>query len=340
MVTQAKAAPEALELFRMTGGLLIHQSLYAAAKLGVADFLKNGERNVSEIADALHANEDALYRVLRFLSVNGVFERADAGRFANNVLSNYLRSDMPGSMRAFLIFRGSSYFFSPFSEFLYAVQTGKPGREKIGMDGFEYLRQNPEEARIFDDAMTATAAAWAPAIAAAYDFGAWESLMDVGGGNGILLAEILRCYPRLRGVLADQTHVLERARERGFLAGELMERVRLEPCDFFQSVPAGCRAYMMKSVIHDWDDEHSLAILRNCRRVIPADGALLLVEYCLTDDSAPSLGKMIDIVMLAVTGGRERTLEQYRDLLAGAGFRLRHSIPVTSDLMIVEALPV
>jgi hypothetical protein len=340
MVTQAKAAPESMELFRMTAGLLIHQSLYAAAKLGIADFLKDGERSVSEIANALNANEDALYRVLRFLSANGVFERAGAETFANNVLSNYLRSDVPGSMRAFLIFRGSGYFFSPFSEFLYSVQTGKPGREKIlGMDGFEYLRQNPEEARIFDEAMTATAANWAPVIAAAYDFGAWESLMDVGGGNGILLAEILRSFPGLRGVLADQAHVLERARERGFLAGELAERVSLEPCDFFQRIPAGCRAYLMKSVIHDWDDEHSVAILRKCRHVVPSDGALLLVEYCLADDGKPSLGKMIDVVMLAVTGGKERTLEQYRKLLSAGGFRLSRSVPVTSDLMIVEAIP-
>jgi hypothetical protein len=207
------------------------------------------------------------------------------------------------------------------------------------MDGFEYLRQNPEEARIFDEAMTATAANWAPAIAAAYDFGAWESLMDVGGGNGILLAEILRSFPGLRGVLADQAHVLERARERGFLAGELAERVSLEPCDFFQRIPAGCRAYLMKSVIHDWDDEHSVAILRKCRHVVPSDGALLLVEYCLADDGKPSLGKMIDVVMLAVTGGKERTLEQYRKLLSAGGFRLSRSVPVTSDLMIVEAIP-
>ncbi|MDQ3917362.1 MAG: hypothetical protein M3348_02720 [Acidobacteriota bacterium] len=163
--------------------------------------------------------------------------------------------------------------------------------------------------------------------------------MDVGGGNGILLSYVLKAHADLRGVLADQPHVLERARRRGFLGGELAGRVSLQPCDFFREIPAGCRAYMMKSVIHDWDDERARAVLGNCRRVVPADGALLLVEHALPAGNLPSAGKLIDLVMLVMTGGRERTVEEYRDLLAGVGLRLNQVIPTAVEFAIIEAVP-
>src|SRR3954468_23402992 len=180
-------------------------------------------------------------------------------------------------MRTIIVFRGSPYYFSPFCNFIYSVETGLPVRDKaLGMDGFEYLRRNPEEARIFDEAMTAISAIWAPDIAAAYDFGNWGSLMDVGGGNGFLLAAILNAHPGLRGVLSDQPEVLERTRQRGFPSSGLAGRVRLESCDFFQAVPSGCRAYLMKNVLHDWEDGRAREILHNCRRAVPDDGVLLL----------------------------------------------------------------
>jgi hypothetical protein len=195
-------------------------------------------------------------------------------------------------------------------------------------------------ARIFDDAMTAMSELAGPAIAAAYDFGAWDGLMDVGGGNGILLAHILRAHRNLRGVLADQEHVLERARQRGYLGGELQSRATMQTCDLFGEIPAGCRAYLMKSVIHDWDDEQSRVILRNCRKAVPSDGALLLVEYALPADNTPSLGKFVDVTMLVLTGGRERTVDEYRDLLASAGFRLNKVVPTPAEFSVYEALPV
>jgi hypothetical protein len=164
--------------------------------------------------------------------------------------------------------------------------------------------------------------------------------MDVGGGSGLLLAEILEVHRELLGVLAEQPDVLERACERGFFSGELAGRVRFVSCDFFQAIPAGCRAYLLKMIIHDWDDEHASQILINCRKTVPRDGVLLLVEYQLGELNTPSLGKTVDIFMLAVTGGRERTLEQHRDLLASANFGLRRTIPVSDELMILEALPV
>ena len=247
---------------------------------------------------------------------------------------------MPGSVRSILIFRGSEFFFSPFAEILYSIETGRSARAKVlGVDGFEYLRTHPEMARIFDDAMTNMSELIGGAVAAAYDFGKWGSLMDVGGGNGMLLASILKTYPGLCGVLADLPHVLDRAQQRDFLGGELESRIAMEPCDFFREVPPGCQAYVMKSVIHDWDDDRAHEILVNCRRVVPADGALLLVEWALPEGNLPSVGKVGDVAMLVLTGGKERTFQEYGDLLAGAGFRFNQVYPTSADFVIIEAMP-
>jgi len=329
-----------LALLRMTEGLVVHQALCAAATLGIADLLNDGEKSVAELASTLHVNEDALYRVLRFLSGHGVFRETGAGTFVNSPLSEYMRSGVPNSVRAVLIFRGARYYFSPFTEFLYSVETGVPARDKVlGNGTFEYLRADPESERIFDEAMTAISELSAPAIAAAYDFGRWETVTDVGGGTGALLAAILRAHPGLQGTLADAPSVVERARRRKLLSGELTARTRFEPCDFFRAIPSGSRAYVMKNIIHDWNDAQATAILCNCRRAVPDDGALVLIEYCLGDDNAPSFGKTIDLVMMTITGGKERTIEEHRALLETAGFQLNRAIPVLPDITIIEALP-
>src|SRR5262249_17669998 len=204
--------------------------------------------------------------------------------FSNTDVSNALRTRVYGSLRSMARFRGCDFFYRPLGEILYSLQTGYPARSKVlGMDGWEYLRRNPDVAAIFDDAMADFASLVAPAVAAAYDFSQWGSLMDVGGGNGVLLAAIFRAHPSLRGVLADRPHVLERARERGFLGGELQARSAVEDCDLFSGVPPGCRAYLMKSVIHDWNDEDAHRILGNCRKVTPTNGALLLIEWDLSE---------------------------------------------------------
>jgi hypothetical protein len=239
-----------------------------------------------------------------------------------------------------VIFWGTETYYHPFGEILYSIKTGQSARSKLlGMDGWEYLQQHQDIARIFDDAMTDMSALMGPSVASAYDFGQWGSIMDVGGGNGILLAAILKAHRGLRGVLADLPHVLERAQQRGFLGGELEARSAMQPCDFFREVPSGCRAYVMKHVIHDWDDEHVHSILVNCRRAIPPDGVLLRVEWTLAGGNDPSAGKLFDVVMLLMTGGKERTVEEYRQLLASADFRLNRVIPASPDLSIIEALP-
>jgi len=341
MPIQTASPITALNVLRMTEGLIVHQALCAAAKLGIADLLRDGARCIAQLAAELQVNEDALYRTLRYLAGQAVFEETTHRVFANNELSEWLRSDVPGSVRAMLIYRGTQYYCSSLGGLLYSIRTGAPAQQKAsGMEGFEYLRLHPELGRIFDEAMTGNSMLLAPIIADAYNFGRWESLMDVGGGNGILLATIMKAYPALQGVLADQAQVLERARQREFWSQDLAGRVRFDATDFFQAVPAGCRAYLMKYIIHDWNDEQARRILLNCRSAIPDDGVLLLVEYGLGGKNAPSVGKAIDMVMLTITGGRERTVGEHRELLASAGFRLNQTIPLAGDNMILEAQPV
>jgi hypothetical protein len=341
MEAQAAVSVSPAGLVRAREGFVLHQALAAVAKLGVADLLETGPRSAADLAQELKVNQGALYRILRMLASQEIFEETESHTFRNTELSRFLRSDVPGSLRPVFIFWGSEFYYPCFGELLYSIETGKPAREKLaGMNGFEYLRQHPELARVFDEAMTSGSQLAGPAIAAAYDFGQWGSVMDVGGGNGVLLSHILRAHPRLRGVLADLQHVLERARQRGFLAADLEPRTAMQPCDFFREIPAGCRAYMMKSVIHDWDNVRARKILVNCRKAVPNDGVLLLVEFALSGRNLPSTGKVIDIIMLTLTGGQERTEDEYRELLADAGFRLNCVIPTTAEFAIVEALPV
>ncbi len=341
MGTQTAPAATAVHVLRMTEGLIVHQSLCAAAELGIADLLKDGARATADLAAVLQVNEDALYRTLRFLAGQGVFYETGARIFANSALSQHLRSDVSGSVRSILIYRGSSSYFAPFGDLLRSIRTGSPARNQTPwMKEFAGVRGEPADGSSFDDAMADISKLWAPSIAAGYTFGRWGTLMDVGGGNGMLLAAILREYPALRGVLADQPHVLERARKRGSWPPDVSARVSFQPVDFFEEVPAGCCAYLMKNIIHDWDDEKARRILLNCRRAVPADGVLLLVEYCLEGDNVATVGKALDLAMLTLTGGRERTVGEHRELLASAGFLMQETISLPHDVMILEARPV
>jgi O-methyltransferase len=337
--TSAHAALSENKLVQMTQGVILHHALCAAAKLGIADLLRDEERTTADLARVLSVHEDALYRLLRFLSGQGVFTETSARAFSNNPLSATMRADAPHSVRPVLLFRATDFYLAAFNHLTYCIETAKPSREKVfGMNGFEYLRHHPDEAQLFDNSMTAQASMAVPSIAAAYDFGQWGSITDVGGGNGILLAAILRAHPSLTGVLADLDHVIARARERGFLSADLASRASFAPCDFFREIPAGSRAYVMKSVIHDWDEDSAIKILRNCRRAVPGDGALLLVELALGESNTPSAGKAADVIMLVNTGGKERTIDEYRDLLAHGGFRLNHTV-TAGEHLILEALP-
>ncbi len=340
MKPQSVPATNPLHLLRASEGLIIHQALYAAAKLGLADMLAGGPRSSAELAQQLQVNEPALYRILRGLVSQGVFEETAPRTFGNNEPSGYLRTGVHGSVRSFLMFTGSEFFYRSFGEILYSIETGQPARARLFGKPWEYLREHPELARVFDDAMTELTALAAPSIAAAYDFDAWGSVMDVGGGNGLLLAAVLKAHLGLRGVLADQPHVLENARQRGFLGGDLEVRSLMHPCDFFREVPSGCRAYFMKNVIVDWSDQQAHTILANCRRAVPADGVLLLIEPVAGEGNLSPRVTFGDLAMLVVTGGKVRSVHEHRELMEGAGYRLNQVIPAAPDLSIIEAFPI
>ena len=327
------------KLLEFRNSFIVHQAICAVVKLGVPDLLADGPRTAAELAAELHVNEDALHRTMRGLSGHGVFEEMQSREFTNSEVSALLRRDVPGSIRPAFLYFGTEFYYQPFGHFIHSIQTGERASKLFRNEDWEYMQQHPELAAIFDDAMTNMSEMQAPAIAEAYNFGQWHSIMDVGGGNGILLSRLLRRHENLRGVLADQPHSLERARERGFLAGELASRTDMKDCDFFREVPSGCRAYLMKNVIHDWNDAQAIEILRNCRRAVPDDGVLLLVEWLLSEPNVPSTGKMSDLMMLVLTGGRERTSQEYSDLLNDSGFHLKQVIPTVAGLGIFEAVP-
>jgi hypothetical protein len=340
MTPDVQAAATAMQLLDLPGGLAMHQGLYAAASLGLADLLRDSPRTAADLAQHLEVNESILYRVLRVLASHGVFEEIEPHTFANTRLSQFLCTNVPGSIRALLTFRGSEFYFAPFGDILHSIRTGEPARSRVGVrNGFESLRHDPEQARLFDDAMTNMSQLVAPAIASAYDFGQWGSIADVGGGSGVLLASMLRAYPRLRGVLADQPHVLHRARDRGFLAGDHAVRATMQECDFLRGVPPGCRAYLLKNILANWDDEQARTILRNCLQVVPDGGALILVDFCIPEGNLPSRAKIVDLTMLVLYGGKVRSLKEYEELLGSAGFDLSRVVQVPGELSIMEALP-
>jgi len=338
---QTISPPPAALLLRKLDGFIIERLVYAAAKLGIADLLSDGPRGTTGLAQQLSVNEPALYRMLRALASQGIFEENGPRSFTHTELSRSLCAGVPGSIRSLILFRGGDFVRQSFGKILYSIETGKAASDKLfGSSAPQFRREHGEMAALFDQAMTEFSALAAAALVGTYDFGAWGSLMDLGGGNGFFLAAVLKAYPGLRGVLADLPDVVERALQRGFLAGELASRSSVQSCDFFQEVPAGCRAYLLKTVILDWNDEQAHRILVNCRKAVPDDGVLLLIDFFLTQENGSSSGALLDIPMLVLTGGQVRTIDEIRQLAADAGFRLNRVISTPAEYSIIEALPV
>jgi precorrin-6B methylase 2 len=329
------SSPEVLT--QMITGFWISQAIYAAAKLGIADLLKDGSKPCEELARATEVRPQALYRLLRALASVGVFREEEEGRFGLTPLAGYLQTSIPGSLRAFALLQ--EYQYRPWGEILHSLQTEETGFKRVfGQELFPYLTAHPAAAAVFNEAMTDMTMQVAAAVVAAYDFTPFGTLVDVGGGSGSLLMTILRATPALRGVLFDVPHVVEEARKRITAAG-LAERCRGEAGDFFQAVPQGGDAYLLKWIIHDWDDAQSVTILRNCHRAMAKDGRLLLVEAVIPRGNAPFFHKFIDLTMLVAVGGHERTEAEYRALLEAAGFRLTSITPTPSEMSVIEAVP-
>jgi hypothetical protein len=322
-------------VLQIAAGFGISQALFVAAKVGVADLLSCGPKSVQDVARDACLQSEALYRLMRALASVGVFAEEQHGVFRNTPLSETFLSSASGSLRPFLIMSREPESWRSWGDLLHSVQTGQPAFEHMyGKPFFEYLAAHAEPARIFDEAMDSRSAAEIAAVLSVYDFSTVKQIVDVGGGNGALIKEVLSKFPNTYGVLYDLPHVIERAE---FSIAEQLTRLRLQSGDFFSRIPEGGDLYIMKKIIHDWPDDRAMQILRCCRKAMAPGSCLLLVELVVPPGDGATFTKFIDLWMLVWLGGRERTEKEYRDLLASAGLALTRVIPTHSPISIIEA---
>jgi len=328
------ASPQEL-MNRMLTGYWTSQALYVAAKLGIPDLLTRGPCTAEDLAQAAKVHAPSLYRLLRGLASMGVFAEDGARRFSLTPLAECLRSEIPGSQRALAIMIGEEHY-QAWGELLYSVQTGKPAFDKVyGMPVFDFLSRNIEQAKIFDAAMVGVHGRETAAMTDAYDFTGIAVLADIGGGNGSLLTTVLKKYPAMQGILYDLPGVTERASANLEGAG-LAERCQVESGSFFEAVPRGADAYLMRHIIHDWDDERAAKILRNIHQAMGEGGRLLVVEGVIAPGNEPSFSKLLDWTMLVIPGGKERTEAEFRKLYESSGFRLTRIVPTQAEVSVIE----
>jgi hypothetical protein len=328
----------AQQLVQMIVGSSVSRAIYVAAKLQIADLLANGPRSTEELAEAAVVAPRPLSRLLRALAGIGVFARAADGRFRLNPLAESLREDGPDSLRALAVTIGEEQDRC-WDDLLHTVRTGETAFERLyGRPYFAYLGEHPEQGKIFDAAMTGFSGRSMRAVLDAYDLSDVGTLADVGGGLGTNLAAALGRYPVMRGVLFDQPHVVARARPVLEAAG-VSGRCAVEGGDFFEAAPGGADAYLLGHILHGWDDIRAGLILDTLRRAMPAGAKLLLVEYVLPEGDGQAFGKLLDLHMMVLLGGLERTEAEYRRLFAAHGFRLTRVAPAAGDVSVVEGVP-
>jgi hypothetical protein len=334
-----QSLPHHLRLMQM-GSFAVPRVLYVAAELGLADELQSGPKSAAELAGPMKLHSPSLHRLMRTLAGLGILAEREAQRFELTPLGEALKSGTSNSARSTLRAFGSLHFQRAWDHFTYSLQTGKTGMEKEwGVPLFDYLAQRPEDASLFSEAMVGFHGDEPPAVARAYNFSILKNIVDVGGATGNLLATILAQHAGPRGVLFDLPHVVRDA-PAILRAHGVDERVTIQAGDFLQTVPTGGDAYLLSHVIHDWSEEQCLTILGHCRKAIGPDGRLFIVEMVLPPDNVPHPGKLLDMGMLVITGGQERTETEYGNLLDRANFRLVKVVPTESPASVVEAVPV
>jgi hypothetical protein len=337
--SSAASAALAGQIMQLATGYMPAACLHVAAKLKIADLLVAGPEPISELARAAgQVNENALYRTLRALASLGVFSEVEPGKFANTPLSEQLRSNQMGSSRDTVLFLANPLHLRVFAELMHSVESGGTAFKKVtGLDAFEFFGQNGDENREFNAAMTSISATSIGPALAGYDFGESGTLADIGGGHGFLLTAILQKHPGLWGIVFDLPHVVADAKPRITALG-LESRCETQSGNFFETVPAA-ESYIMKSIIHDWDDARAIAILKNCALSMRGkNGKVILLELVVVPGNDPGLAKWIDLEMLAMAGGRERTEAEYAALFAQAGLRLSRVIRTGSPFCVIEAV--
>ena len=327
-------------MLQIISGFWISRSVYVIGKLGIPDLLQTGPKTAEELAAATNTDAPSLFRILRALVSVGVLKSAEGGRFAQTPLSETLVTDAPGSLRWFAISELGQEHYPAWGNLMHSVKTGEIAFDNFfGVDVWKYFQQNPEDAAVFNNSMSNMTAAVNDALTSLYDFSQFGKIVDVGGGHGGLITAILQKNPEVKGVLFDAPQVIEGAQSKIAAAG-LADRVETVAGDFFKSVPEGGDAYIMKWIIHDWDDEKSNTILRNIRTRMQPNGKLILVDSVVPETDEPHFSKFIDLNMLVMTGGKERTEKEFAQLLATAGFKLIRVIPTELPTSIIEAEPV
>ena len=327
------------ELARLMDGFRVTQAIHAAVDLGIPDLLSDSERTADDLAEASGADPSALYRLLRALASLGVLHEAEGRRFSLTALGEPLRGDVHGSLRGWVRLTGRDHVWRSWGNLANAVRSGENSfRQLHGAGVFEWRAEHPEESTIFDEAMMSLTAAANAAILAAYDFGRFGTIADIGGGNGTLLASLLEAHPRARGILFDQTHVVSGA-EPVLRAAGVSDRCDVVAGSFFEAVPEGGDAYVLKSIIHDWEDEESVEILSACRQAMAARSVVLLVERDLGAPNENPAAKLSDLNMLVMPGGRERSDDEYAALFAKAGLRHSSTTLAANGYAVIEAAP-
>jgi hypothetical protein len=336
--TQQNAAQQVMQL---VAGYMPAPAIYSVTRLGIPDLLAHGPRTVSDLAKATATNEDFLYRTMRALTCFDVFKEGDRRTFSLTSISESLR-DVPGSMRPLVLWMTNKFHFDVWGSLHHAVKTGENATEHVyGKPVFECFAPGSEVATEFNDAMTNISAASIPALLDQYSFSGIKTLVDIGCGHGLLLCEILAKYPQMKGILFDMEHVVAGA-QHNISRCDVGTRVQVKHGNFFESVPKGGDAYLMQHIIHDWDDEKSLTILKNTRRALEGvvDGKLIILDSVISHDTQMDFSKWKDIEMLLMPGGRERTEAEFKELLARAGFKITRVIPKLAMVGLIESVVV
>jgi hypothetical protein len=333
---QTNEIPAPQQMFQHITAYWVTQLMGTAARLGVADQLEPGPLQVNDLAAKVGAHPQALYRALRACTAVGVFTEQAGQTFANNTLSQTLRSNVPGSMRDFAIAQGAPGHWRPWERLTQVVKTGKSSAsEALGCELWDWYGSHPEESSSFSGAMDNLAAQVAAEVTKAIDFSGVGRVVDVGGASGTLVNAVLRAFPKTKGVLLDLPHVVESVKKT--LAGlGLAERCEVVAGDFFKSVPEG-NVMLLKQILHDWNDEQCITLLRNCAGSLPKGGRVLIVEMVISEDGSPSPAHLMDVNMLVLLPGKERTATEYGKLLAAAGLKLERVHATHSPFSIVEA---
>jgi ubiquinone/menaquinone biosynthesis C-methylase UbiE len=332
-----KEIPAPLQMLQVMSGFWISRCVYIVAKLGIADLLKDGPKNADDLAAASGTHAPSLFRVLRALAAVDVLTQSEDNRFGNTPMSETL-CEGPASLRWFAMTELGEEHYPAWGELMHSVRTGEIAFDKaFGEPVWEFFGKNPENARIFNNAMSGMTAQAEAALHAAYKFEGINTIMDVGGGHGGFITSILERNPAMRGILFDSPQVIEGARPKLAAAG-MTDRCQIVGGNFFELVPEGADAIAMKWIIHDWNDEQSITIMKNCARALPDNGKLILVEAVVPPGDEMHFAKFIDLNMLVMTGGKERTEEEFRQLYESAGFKLTRIVATESPFSVIEGV--